>query len=570
MAASSNKPSPSGQPVATAAADASHTNNNKPAESEARTTTAAATETAATEATTTTTSSPPVITLKDPPRPAAAAAAAAAATATAPHPQQQQQVEPTYQSSQESTDYVAAKALLNQGAFEDALVQIEQGIAITRHALASCVHNNNSQTEEEEDDDDKLAFHPALAPFHYLYGTTLLYAVEESSDTMGLTNANATTTTATAASASNQGEPQAGAAPAGGDDGEEEEEDVEDIQIAWETLDLARTILERMMSSTTTTNNKESSHNEYALDLAQIYLRQGDLHKMNGRYGPAVADYQACLNYRTQVLSSSCLFDRKIADAHYNLALSHMMLVAEQQQQQQQAAAGDDTNTPPSPLLSPAALKEHRERSIHHYLECARTFCGILAILCQQDPNEFFQEVDDETDDAAATSTANFKTTGEEEQDTASSSNNKLDGDASRQLAKLRQHVQRTLQPPTADEDFDTKAEFEDICQMLTEIQETIDEAENSVKGVHQVAEMKAEISAAAAAASSVDDDNDNKKNDGQQAAASYNAFGSTAAAASTAVAQTIMAVKKKPKKRPPPAVTKAQDEATKRPKSAE
>jgi hypothetical protein len=47
---------------------------------------------------------------------------------------------------------------------------------------------------------------------------------------------------------------------------------------------------------------------------------------------------------------ASCPFDRKIADAHYNLALSHMMLVAQQQQQQQQQQApdADDTNAPPS------------------------------------------------------------------------------------------------------------------------------------------------------------------------------------------------------------------------------
>lgn len=510
MAAPSNKPSPT-------AADASNASNKPENEAPTRTE-AAATETAAAP-----TSSPPVIKLKDPPPAAAAAASAAGMTATASPPQLQE--EPTYQSSQESTEYAAAKALLNQGAFEDALTHAEQGIANTRHTLASL----NNKTEDE------LTFHPALAPFHYLYGTTLLYAVEESSDTMGLTNANTNT---------NQGE-QGGPAAA-------DEDDVEDIQIAWETLDLARTILERMMSSSSSNNNsKESPQNNYALDLAQIYLRQGDLHKMNGRYGPAVADYQASLKYRTQVLP--CPFNRKIADAHYNLALSHMMLIAEQQQQAPTDAA-DDTNTP---LMSPAALKEHHERSIHHYLECARTFCGILAILCQQDPHEFFQKLDNETD------TANLKTTGEEEQDNNSSSNNNLDSDASRQLTKLRQHVQRNLQPPSADDDLEAKAEFEEICQLLAEIQETIDEAENSVKGVHQIAEMKAEISAAASA--SVDDDTN--KNEGQQAAAS-NAFGSTAATASTAVAQTIMAVKKKPKKRPP--ATEAQEEVTKRPKSAE
>jgi hypothetical protein len=69
--------------------------------------------------------------------------------------------DPSYATTRSSSLYDTAKTLLNQDAFESALSLIETGLS----ALASMGCDD---------------LHPALGPFYYLYGTTLLYSVEES------------------------------------------------------------------------------------------------------------------------------------------------------------------------------------------------------------------------------------------------------------------------------------------------------------------------------------------------------------------------------------------------------
>jgi hypothetical protein len=113
---------------------------------------------------------------------------------------------------------VLAKNFLNDGDFEQALTTIEEGIEGTKSILAG---NDNLDTE----------FHESLAPFHYLYGTTLLYSIEESNDT------NMTTS-----GGGGEEDPD--------DENADAEEAADDMQIAWENLEAARTILENMMTST--------------------------------------------------------------------------------------------------------------------------------------------------------------------------------------------------------------------------------------------------------------------------------------------------------------------------------
>lgn len=67
----------------------------------------------------------------------------------------------SYVHTRSSDLYETAKSLLNEDAFESALSLIETGLS----TLASLGI-------------DEL--HPALGPLYYLYGTTLLYSVEES------------------------------------------------------------------------------------------------------------------------------------------------------------------------------------------------------------------------------------------------------------------------------------------------------------------------------------------------------------------------------------------------------
>ena len=76
-----------------------------------------------------------------------------------------------------------------------------------------------------------------------------------------------------------------------------------DIQIAWENLESARSIVEKMSTADT----------ELRLDLAQIHVRLGDLQRINGNYEESVADYGTCLAIGRELLGES---DRRVADFH--------------------------------------------------------------------------------------------------------------------------------------------------------------------------------------------------------------------------------------------------------------
>lgn len=480
MAAPSSKSSPSNQAVEGAtAADV--------AAASASTSTTIGAVGASTEPSST------VATLKAPPQ---AAAAVAASTAKAPPASE----EPTYEASELSDCYVLAKTFLNAGDFEQALVTIEEGIEGTRAVLMSlnCT-----------DSEDEMALHPSLAPFHYLYGTTLLYSIEESNDqsmTMG-----------------------GGDGSGGGDS--EQAVDADDMQIAWENLEMARTILQGLVDKEQTDKRK--------LDLAQIFLRVGDLQRLNGRYTQAAVDYRSCLLYREDnpILGP---YDRKIADVHYNLGLNYMMCVAEST-----AAAADDGEAAPPADPPTESVADMRRKIFYHYLACSKTLCGQLAFLANQDPDAFLAK--------AEADIPKFKSTGDEATDDLD--HPKI---VSLKLQAIRKHV-ATLTPPEEHQDL-----FANLHQLLQEIQETVDEAENSEKGVQEVSEMKAEISAAVAAQPGDDDDAGAGGGDG---ATTTVGFGSAAAAASTATAQPIMAIKKK-KKRPVEDSKPAAVEDAKRPKN--
>ena len=245
--------------------------------------------------------------LKDPP---SSLSTAGAATATATRTSSGDGVAstntstdavPTYHSSETSANYVLAKQLLNAGNFEDALSAIEQQLmetekAVRRSTSRTTTDNSNNDNEQVVD----VELHESLAPLHYLYGTTLLYSLEEAKDdgndntggmammTEAAANA-ATTTTAGAgttagtnninehkAAVSQEETPAAGSAdpinpsahlPSSSDPAPQTDsnnEMAEDIQYAWENLEAARTIVVRMLTNTAldvsnTTNTKHSA-----------------------------------------------------------------------------------------------------------------------------------------------------------------------------------------------------------------------------------------------------------------------------------------------------------------------
>ena len=318
------------------------------------------------------------------PKTADAPAAAKSAPAEAPTAAE----EPTYFTVRSSSAYTTARRLLNAGQFEDALALIEASMVATRQTLSGTGQDGDEEADE---------LHPSLAPLHYLYGTTLLYSVEESDDMVN------------SAAAEAQG---AGAGP--------NEEMTEDLEIAWENLDLARTIMEsrglvgtaqlELASEGTDANDTIANARTVVLDLAQIHLRLADLQKANGAYRDCIADYAKALELRTAVLGP---YDRKVADGHYQLGVVCMTRAAEGDKADggdgngdstaagaasagllpagaedgilgmmsaaaAEAAAEADKETKPSP----EECYQLRQRSVAHYLACARSFGGCIAKLC--------------------------------------------------------------------------------------------------------------------------------------------------------------------------------------------
>jgi tetratricopeptide (TPR) repeat protein len=323
---------------------------------------------------------------------------------------------PTYESSQTSEQYVLAKSLLGIGNFEQALELIEAAIEEHKAVLTSREVGS-------------VDLHECMAPWHYLYGTTLLYQIEESSDTQ-----------MTLGDAADEGNADADADPSAA---------VEDMEIAWENLDTARTITESLL---TTTEPGSERHARFELDLAQILLREADLQRWNGRYADAIPDYVHCLELRKRHLPP---LDRQLADVQYNIGLSHLSRSTELQTHQEQ--------------LTPDVLQqaqEHCQQGIAWYLECARTLCGQIAHSCGVEESVVFKTT-------TGTSTAGLKTTGLDSAKLAAA-------EASATLQAWQQNVAC----------LETK-ECSHLVELLDEVQETVRESEESQRAVRQAAQMK-------------------------------------------------------------------------------
>ena len=171
---------------------------------------------------------------------------------------------PTYFSSATSEIYALAKQLLNAGNFEEALSLIEQGLENTKTELRVRLSLTANTNENDEELERSIEFNGSVAPFHYLYGTTLLYSLEEAKeygqDHGGMTveNNSSINSASAAAAAENNNTPMAQMLSSlssdqgggGGTEQQQQQPDVdfaEDIQIAWENLDLARNIIQKMI-----------------------------------------------------------------------------------------------------------------------------------------------------------------------------------------------------------------------------------------------------------------------------------------------------------------------------------
>ena len=434
---------------------------------------------------------------------------------------------PTYFAVRSSSAYTTARRLLNAGQFEDALALIEASMVATRQSLGGAGRDGAEEADE---------LHPSLAPLHYLYGTTLLYSVEESDDMVN------------SAAASAQG---AGTGP--------NEEMTEDLEIAWENLDLARTIMEtrglvgpaqlELASKGADASDAIANARTVVLDLAQIHLRLADLQKANGAYRDCIADYAKALELRTAVLGP---YDRKVADGHYQLGVVCMTRAAEGDKADggdgngdstaaaaaaastgllpagaedgilgmmsaaaAEAAAEADKETKPSP----EECYQLRQRSVAHYLACAKSFGGCIAKLCGVEDETKIEELVGKIEvvatgaDPAKGEEGDKKMPAVDDEEKKVGSTDSVDGDekkrehqayaaASKTLADLRAKCAElaSAKKPAVSSSADASSEdneevVADLLSLLDELQETIDSQEEDLAGaLQEVHAMKAKI----------------------------------------------------------------------------
>ncbi|KAJ2937882.1 hypothetical protein O0L34_g18704 [Tuta absoluta] len=94
----------------------------------------------------------------------------------------------------------------------------------------------------------------------------------------------------------------------------ENEDDVENLQLAWEMLDLSRSILE---------NRVQDGGGEAARALlADAHLALGEVALESETYDKAVADMQSCLELQKELYRGD---DRRIAETHYQIGLANSL-----------------------------------------------------------------------------------------------------------------------------------------------------------------------------------------------------------------------------------------------------
>lgn len=93
------------------------------------------------------------------------------------------------------------------------------------------------------------------------------------------------------------------------------DEEASDMEVAWEALEMARTILERNAGPDTDSM------------LAEVYSRLGDLQRFNCNYDAAIDEYKKCIDILECVCSER---DRLLSTAYYNIAAAYLYNSAEE------------------------------------------------------------------------------------------------------------------------------------------------------------------------------------------------------------------------------------------------
>jgi tetratricopeptide (TPR) repeat protein len=429
--------------------------------------------------------------------------------------------EPTYQSSESSYWYVSGKKFLEDGDFESGLQIIEEGIDAMKEMIANYNSVNKvppvaaaaATVATVQDDNDEFILHESMAPLHYLYGTTLLYSIEESDFNQAMTiggqvpvQLDSTVTPddennnddeeyydedndmKVASNNENEIENQYSEED-GGENQQPVDDGTDDIQIAWENLDLARTIIEGILSKQNESTHEESFLNKLRADLAQVYLREADLQKMNNKYEECIADYSRCLELlQTDGVERK---ERKIADVHYNLGLTYFLHVTATMSSSTDEDNNEDNSNRQLSDDDKEKLNVARSRGFYHYVACAMTLGGIIAEHCGVRVSEFI--------DSVLIGVSNMKGSSDDGHDCMEDP--KI---ASLKVNRLREKIQ-TLPSPS----IDVQEKCDALKELLDEIQETIDNAEQSERGVQEVTAMKVQIARAVADQTTTENETD-------------------------------------------------------------
>ena len=529
---------------------------------------------------------------------------------------------PTYLTTKSSKAYTLSKQLLSSGSLDDALSTLEMALQLSRDMLTNAFNNNNNDDKKDDDDGVNIELHESLAPLYYLYGTTLLYSVEESDVMMANDQTKVNGAAAADIDVPPEDEKVGAEQSVNGGYGEEEDDGgevqevsdpTEDLQIAWENLDLARSIVTRLVEDfkpnsntdgaiTLKSNNLKSDESDInnlpinngavytkaeqtdlLFDLAQIHTRLGDLQRANANILPCIDDYTLALELRTQTLGK---FDKKVADSHFSLA--QVYAEAPNQVAENEGKVSDFVNSLGGPgasggsgggdvELTEEEKIEMRRKSLEHYLACGVAFVGVMAKLCGEDA-EVLTSVNDESCTACASDSAAMA---------ASASSMQSSANYAKTMSTLRQRITSLPQTKLTQ---DTKLEFDDLKELLDEIQEAMDSAEETEEGLKSLGQMKANeikkhemkqngesvveksedgamttIGFGAPSSSSLT----GGINAFGSSASAATAFGSTTSTTSAATAPTMMVVKKKKKKAVVQPVTDG-DSTTKRLKTSE
>ena len=99
-----------------------------------------------------------------------------------------------------------------------------------------------------------------------------------------------------------------------GDQKEEEEDDVNNLQLAWEMLELAKVIFQKQLEA--------GEDSQTFLKLAEVYLKLGEVGVESENYNTAVEDMKSCLELQRKYLEDD---DRRIAETLYNMGMAYSL-----------------------------------------------------------------------------------------------------------------------------------------------------------------------------------------------------------------------------------------------------